>query len=115
MDDVYALSDVQIQQRIGNKLKAARLKQNITQESLSHAAEISVSSVKKIEGGQIGTFESFLRYLRMIGALDLLLPLVDEERMSPSEYYEMRQSVGGKARKRAAGKITGKQKEDSEW
>ena len=35
MEDVYALSDVQIQTKIGEKIKATRLKQNITQESLA--------------------------------------------------------------------------------
>ena len=63
MHNVYSLSDNLIQKRIGEKMKALRLRQNITQKSLAQAADISLSSVKKIEGGQIGTFESLLRCL----------------------------------------------------
>ena len=54
MEDIYTLSDTLIQKRIGEKLKAARLQQNITQQSLAQAADISVSSLKKIEGSEEG-------------------------------------------------------------
>ena len=45
MDDIYTLSDTQLSKRIGEKLKAIRLKRNITQQSLAEAASISLSSV----------------------------------------------------------------------
>ena len=45
MDDIYMLSDTIIFNRIGSNLKAARLKQNITQQSLADAADISLSSL----------------------------------------------------------------------
>lgn len=51
MEDVYSLSDAQIQEKIGERLKAARLKQNITQDSLAALLSISRSSVQKIEAG----------------------------------------------------------------
>ena len=35
MEDIYILSDAQIQKKIGEKIKATRLKQNITQDSLA--------------------------------------------------------------------------------
>lgn len=41
MDDIYSLSDIQIQKKIGEKLKAVRLKQNITQDSLAELSSIS--------------------------------------------------------------------------
>ena len=37
------LADATILNRIGNKLKATRLKQNITQQSLADAAGVSLS------------------------------------------------------------------------
>ncbi len=52
MDDVYMLADAVILSKIGSHLKAARLKQNITQQSLADAAGISLSSPKKIETGE---------------------------------------------------------------
>ena len=38
-----------IQSKIGERLKAVRLKQNITQQALAEESGVSLSSVKKIE------------------------------------------------------------------
>lgn len=109
------LSDKVIASRIGNRLKAVRLKQNITQQSLAEAAMVSLSSVKNIEKGQICSFDALLRVLRTLGKLDVLLPLVEEESLSPSEYYEMVHKAGGKKRQRAVGHLHKTEKEESEW
>lgn len=93
MDDIYMFADSTILNRIGDNLKETRLKQNITQQSLADAADISLSSLKKIEKGKIGSFDSLLRVLRILGKLDVLQPLVDEEQLSPSEYYELVHSI----------------------
>lgn len=105
MDDIYMLADSIILNRIGSHLKAVRLRQNITQQSLADAAGVSLSSLKKIEKGEIGSFDSLLRVLRTLGKLDMLQPLVDEEQLSPSpsEYYELVHSIKAKhQRKRAS-------------
>lgn len=116
MDDVYSLSDTLIQERIGNTIRSIRLKQNITQRSLAEYAELSLSTVKKIEGGNIGSFEALLRILRILGKLDVFQPLITEDQLSPSEYYELVTSAKKKIRKRAVGKINKHDnKEDSEW
>lgn len=114
MEDVYVLADEVIQRKIGDRLKALRLKQNITQQSLAEESGVSLSSVKKIEKGEIGSFDTFLRVLRTLGKLDVLLPLVEEEQMSPNEYYKLMQTVGDHQRKRAARK-TQKEKEGQSW
>ena len=109
------LADAAICQKIGGRLKQARLKQNITQQSLAEAADVSLSSIKKIENGEIGSFESLLRVLRILGMLAVLQPLVEEEQLSPSEYYNLVHSAKAKTRQRAVGKIAKVEKEDSEW
>lgn len=114
MDDIYSLSDTQVQRRIGEKLKSVRLRQNITQKSLAEEADISLSSVKKIENGEIGSFESLLRVMRVLGELDTIQSLITEERLSPSEYYELVNAGKNSSRKRAVGKIK-TEKEESEW
>lgn len=108
------LSDLQLGKRIGEKLKAIRLKRNITQQSLADASSISLSSLKKIENGEIGTFDSLLRVLRTLGMLESIASLFEEEQMSPSEYYEMVNKAKKRTRKRAVGKIKA-DKEESEW
>ena len=76
---------MQLCKRIGEKLKAIRLKRNITQQSLAEAASISLSSVKKVENGEIGSFDTLLRILRMLGMLEAISSLFEEEQLSPNE------------------------------
>ena len=97
------LTDAAILDKMGNRLKSIRLKQNITQQSLAEAAGVSLSSLKKIEKGEIRSFDSLLRVLRTLGKLEVLQPLVDEKQMSPSEYYEIVHSAGSKRQRQRAG------------
>ena len=115
MDDIYMLADAVILGRIGNKLKTVRLKQNITQQSLSEVSNVSLSSIKKMDKGEIRSFDSLLRVLRILGKLDILQPLVEEEQLSPSEYYDFVHSSQSTMRKRAVGRINQAKKEESEW
>ncbi len=114
MEDVYALSDSQIQKKIGEKIRTTRLKQNITQDSLAVSASVSRSSVQKIEAGEIKSFDTFIRILRTLGMLDEIYHLCEEEQLSPSEYYDMVNSAKKSRRKRAGGNIN-TIKEESEW
>ena len=57
MENIYMLTDGAILGKIGERLKSVRLKQNITQQSLSEAANVSLSTVKKIEKGEIRSFD----------------------------------------------------------
>lgn len=114
--DIYSLTDTLIQQNIGKKIKALRLQQNITQANLAEDAQVSLSSVKKIEKGQIGLFDNLIRILRVLGKLDSLQQLVEEEEMSPNEYYEFVNTTKKKSRQRAKSlKIKNNDNEDSEW
>ena len=115
MENIYMLSDATILAKLGAKIKGTRLKQNITQESLAISANISLSSVKKIESGEIKSFDSLLRVLRVLGKLDIFQSMVDEESLSPSEYYELVNSAKKATRKRAVGKMNANKKEKSEW
>ena len=115
MDNIYILTDTAILAKIGEKLKSIRLKQNITQQSLAETAGVSLTSLKNIEKGEIRSFDSLLRVLRTLGKLDVLLPLVEEQQMSPSEYYEMVHAANAHQRKRAVGKLDKGNKEDAGW
>lgn len=113
------LADEMILRKIGGRLKEVRLKQNITQQRLAEESGVSLSTVKKIENGEIRSFDSFLRLLRTLGKLDVLQPLLDEEQMSPSEYYELVHKSTARQRKRATSKGSNKKneggKEEMTW
>ena len=49
MDDIYLLADAVILGKIGQHLKTVRLKQNITQQSLAEAANVSLSTIMMSE------------------------------------------------------------------
>ena len=115
MDNIYTLTDSMILTKIGSHLKETRLKQNITQQSLAEAANISLSTIKKIEKGEIKSADALIRTLRTLGLLETIVPLIEEEQISPNEYYEMIHSVSAHKRKRAAANINKKEKVILEW
>ncbi len=96
------LSDAEITARISARLKTLRLKQDISRQEMSTSSGVSVSSIARIEDGEIKSFESFLRILRTLGKIDLFLPLLQEEEISPNEYFELVHSAKKKERKRAS-------------
>lgn len=117
-DNIYMLADAEIYHRIGNKIRRLRLRQNFTQMSLAEQAQISVSTLKKIEGGEISSFDSLMRVLRILGELDVFSPLIGEEEMSPNEYYEFMKAAKNKERRRASSRKSESHsniKEESEW
>lgn len=101
-ENIYMLSDSTIENRIGQKFRSFRLHQNETQVRIAEETQLSLSTIKKIERGDIASFESFLRMLRITGKLDVLAPLLEEDVLSPNEYYELSRLVKKKERKRAS-------------
>jgi len=61
------MSDTEIVERISARLKELRLKQNISRQNLAVSSGVSVSSIVRMEEGEIKSFESFLRIIRTLG------------------------------------------------
>ena len=115
MEDIYSLSDKEIATRIGERIRTCRLRQNITQASLAKDSEISLSSLQKIESGEIKSFDSLLRVLRTLGMLDDIGRVAEQEEASPVEYFEIANSKKRHTRKRARNRRNDKNEEASEW
>ena len=109
------LSDVEITNKISAKLKELRLKQNISRQDLAMSSGVSLSSIVRMEDGDIKSFDSFLRILRMLGKIDVILPLVEDEQISPNEYFKMVEANAKKRRMRASKSNGVNNKEESEW
>ncbi len=101
-NNIYFMEDLMILNRIGEKLKANRLRQNIMQQNLADASGVSLSTLKKLEKGEIASFGSLLKVLRALGMLEALQPLIEEDQLSPKEYYDFVYKEKRKQRKRAS-------------
>lgn len=116
-ENIYMLPDGEIRRRVGQKIRRLRLRQNFTQASLAEQAQVSLTTLKKIEKGDISYFDSLMRVLRVLGELDLFSSLIKEEDMSPNEYFAF-VVANKKQRKRARGNNKTNQQpntEESEW
>ena len=81
------LPDGKIRRRMGQKIRSLRLRQNFTQASLAEQAQVSLTTLKKIEKGDISYFDFLMRVLRILGELDPFSPIIKEDEMSPNEYF----------------------------
>ena len=115
LSNIYMLADADICKRIGAKIRTIRLKQNMSQTELADKAGISISTVRRMEDGEIKSCESMIRTLRTLGRLDIFIPLVEEEQLSPNEYYELATKAGKTGRKRASKGYVKEKEEESEW
>ena len=97
LDNIYMLTDIEICDRIGVK------------------SGVSISTIKRMEEGEVKTLESLIRILRTLGKLDIFIPLVNEEQLSPNEYYELASKANKLVRKRASKGYKIENKEETEW
>lgn len=87
----------------------------MSQAELADKSGVSISTIKRMEDGEVKNFESLIRVLRTLGKLDIFVPLVEEEQLSPNEYYELANKASKPKRKRASKGYTKENKEESEW
>ena len=114
MENIYMLSDSVITEKISAKIKELRLKQDISRSDIAASSGVSLSSIVRMEDGEIKSFESFLRIMRTLGKLEIFAPLMDEEEISPNEYYKLVHSSKQKIRKRASRSKAGNLQEESQ-
>ena len=114
MENIYMLSDSVITEKISAKIKELRLKQDISRSDIAASSGVSLSSIVRMEDGEIKSFESFLRIMRTLGKLEIFAPLMQEEEISPNEYYKLVHSSKQKIRKRASRSKAGNLQEESQ-
>ena len=84
--------------------------------TIVYRCTLSNAYIARMEDGDIKSFESFLRIIRSLGKIEIFMPLLQEEEISPNEYYKMVQSAKTKQRKRASrSNNNNNEQEDSEW
>ena len=86
--DFYSMSDKGIEDELGQRVKALRLRKNITQEKLAAAAMLSVNTIKSLESGR-GKLASLIAVLRELGKLDQLDNFISPVQISPMQIARM--------------------------
>lgn len=97
--DFQLMGDTAILQEIGERLRQARLQQNMTQAALSDLTGVSRRTIQKTEEGDVSTLKTLIALLRGLGLLEQLNLLLPEAPISPIQLAKLR----GKVRKRASG------------
>jgi len=109
--DFYSLSDKSIQQELGYRLKALRLRKNITQLELATAAQLSLNAIKALELGR-SKLSTLIAVLRELGALDNLDNFIPSTSISPMQLAKQH----GKTRIRASGeRLRDTSKSSPQW
>ncbi len=109
--DFYTLSDKGIEDELGRRIKALRLRNNITQKELAEATTLSLNTIKSLESGS-GKLSTLIAVLRELGALDHLVNFIPEVTISPLQLAKMQ----GKQRERASGRRRKRNaRDDAEW
>ncbi|MCL2317646.1 MAG: helix-turn-helix domain-containing protein [Methanomassiliicoccaceae archaeon] len=101
LNNLYSHSDKEILKQIGEKIKTARLNENITQSELQRITGVHAKTIGEAEAGKNVTLETLVAILRGLRMLDLLNELLREESVSPVMMAKYR----GKAPQRASGKV----------
>lgn len=115
MDNVYMLTDTDIQLRLAEKIRTLRLQQNYSQQELAERSGVSVSTIIRTENGETTSVITLVRLLRQLGKLEVLLPLLEDEPLSPTEYYRLKQAAKKPLRKRATKSTRVTKKEETTW
>ena len=109
--DFYTLSDKGIENELGRRIKALRLRKNITQKELAEATTLSLNTIKSLESGS-GKLSTVIAVLRELGALDHIDNFIPEPSISPLQLARMQ----GKQRARASGgRRKQRAEDDAEW
>jgi len=113
MQNIYLLTDAAILIKMGERIKAMRLEQNMSQRALATAAGVSLGSVSYIESGQNTNVMTLISILRALHVLEMLDEFLREPEISPIEYAKMME--GQKQRQRATQKSQQPKEPESEW
>lgn len=105
------MSDKAIEAELGQRIKALRLRRNITQQALAEATALSLNTIKALEMGK-GKLASVIAVLRELGALQELDNFIPASTISPLQLARMQ----GKVRQRATGtRGQDESREEDEW
>ena len=108
--DYYSMSDKAIMSEVGSRVKALRLRRNLTQKQVAAAAAVSLNVIKALERGK-GKISSLVAVLRELDALETLDSFLPEPKISPLQLAKQQ----GRRRQRASGSRKSEPGGATEW
>lgn len=78
MNDFASLTDKEVLERIGARLKELRISQNVKQKDLAERSGLSNFSISQMETGHNTSLQSLIQVLRALGQLEMLDPFLRE-------------------------------------
>jgi transcriptional regulator with XRE-family HTH domain len=99
-ENVYSYSDREIVRDLGEKIRRIRLNRNISREELQRTTGVHVRTIGDAESGKNITIMNLMGILRGLNSLDLLIPLLTDEEISPVAIAKNRERI----RERATGR-----------
>ena len=87
--------------RIGVALRTHRLRQNMPQSVLAERSGISLTAVKRLEGGLGATLGSFVQVCRTLNLDGWIAEMEPKDFVSPIAYAEALKKTEAKQRRRA--------------
>jgi transcriptional regulator with XRE-family HTH domain len=91
MQDLSQLTNLQIEDEIGRRLRARRLDRNLTQHELAERSGIARRTITAIENGEGSSLSTLIALLRALGALGELELLLPRQGPSPMEMLRLRE------------------------
>ena len=96
------LTTQEMEETLGANVRQLRLHKNLSMETLTEQAGVSLTALKNLEGGKGATIKTLMRVLRTLGKEDWLAALAPVASINPLHMVKVHQS-----RQRASGKRGG--------
>ncbi|MDE1943502.1 MAG: helix-turn-helix transcriptional regulator [Betaproteobacteria bacterium] len=110
--DFSVLADAEIERELGSRIKALRLRKNLTQDELAARALLHRNAISTLESGKGSRMSTLIAVLRELGALDHLSSFLPEIPVSPLMLLKNQGKVRKRATRSADVPKTGR---DSRW
>ena len=105
------MTDLAIEEEIGNRFKSLRLRKNMTQAELARRACMHRNAVSALETGKGSHLSTVIALLRELGAIENLDAFLPEIMISPIQILKMQ----GKIRRRASRMPPSTPKKQVDW
>ncbi len=80
----------ELEARLGQQIRALRLRRNVDQQALAAQAGVALSALKNVESGKGATLKTLLKVLRALDRLDWLNSLSPAVSISPLQLLKQK-------------------------